>query len=230
VSFDWHVLQRYWPMLLEGLRETVLVTFLVLAAGMVLGLCLCALSLRRRGRLFRAARLYIDLFRTVPEMVLIFWVYFCLPPLLGWTLSGFAAGALALTLVAAAYLAEIFRAGIEAIPRGQVEAARALALPRLPFWAVVMLPQAVRKMLPAFVNYFTEILKNSALLSAIGVAELVYQASILGAQTFRYMEFLSAVAAAYFAVIFPLSLILRRAEHQGGRQGRQRPRRRGAGG
>ncbi|MFO1055962.1 MAG: amino acid ABC transporter permease [Dongiaceae bacterium] len=225
MSFDWHVLARYWPMLLEGLRDTVLITLLALAAGMVLGLGLCALSLRRRGVAFRAARLYVDLLRTVPEMVLIFWIYFCLPPLVDWTLSGFAAGVTALSLVAAAYLAEIFRAGIESIPPGQLEAARALALPRLPYWSVIVLPQAVRRMLPAFVNYFTEILKNSALLSAIGVAELVYQASTLGAQTYRYMELLSAVAAAYFAVIFPLSLYLRRAQRRAG-PGRQRPARR----
>ena len=74
-------------------------------------------------------RTYIDLLRTVPEMVLIFWIYFCLPPLLNWTLSGFASGVTALALVASAYLAEIFRAGIESLPPGQVEAARALGLP-----------------------------------------------------------------------------------------------------
>lgn len=212
MDFDYHVLVRYYPMLLDGLVTTLIITVLALAGGAVLGLGLCVASLRRRGVLYRLARGYVDLLRTVPEMVLIFWVYFCLPPLFGLTLSGLTSGTLALGLVAAAYLGEIFRAGVESIPKGELEAARALALPTYPRWRFLILPQAVRRMMPAFVNYFTEILKNSALLSAIGVAELAYQASTLGAQTFRYMEFLSAIAVAFFLVILPLSLYARRAE------------------
>ncbi len=212
MTYDWHVLVQYHLMLLEGLQVTILITLIALGMGLVLGLGLCAASLRRRGRLYLCARAYIDLLRTVPEMVLIFWVYFCFPPLLNWTLSGVASGTLALSLVAAAYLSEILRAGIESLPKGQTDAAHALGLSLYARWRLIILPQAVRRMMPAFVNYLTELLKNSTLLSAIGVGELVYQASTAGAQTFRYMEFLSAIGIGFFLVIFPLSLYVRQTE------------------
>jgi His/Glu/Gln/Arg/opine family amino acid ABC transporter permease subunit len=212
MTYDWHVLVQYHLMLLEGLQATILITLTALGTGLVLGLGLCAASLRRRGWLYLSARTYIDLLRTVPEMVLIFWVYFCFPPLLDWTLSGIASGTLALSLVAAAYLSEILRAGIESLPKGQTDAAHALGLGLYARWRFIILPQAVRRMMPAFVNYLTELLKNSTLLSAIGVGELVYQASTAGAQTFRYMEFLSAIGIGFFVVIFPLSLYVRQAE------------------
>ena len=220
MTFDYHVLVRYYPLLLQGLGWTVLITIIALAGGAVIGLGICAARMSRRRAISTPTRAYIGFFRTTPEMVLIFWVYFCLPLLLNIRLSAFWSGTLTLMLVAGAYLAEIFRAGIQSLPAGQFDAARALGLRPHQEWMLVILPQAVKRMLPAFMAYLTELLKNTALLSAIGVAELAYRASTLGADTFRYMEFLTAVAVMYFAIIYPLSLAARLTEHRLKRQSR----------
>jgi len=212
VEFDFHTLRQHFPLLQTGLWLTLVTTAGSLAIGTVLGLIACLGKLSGRGWPYRFATWFIDFFRTIPEVVLIFWVYSCLPLLLDVRMSAETCGILALSCLAGAYLAEIFRAGVLAVPRGQVEAAYALGIPAFHIWKTVILPPAVRRMMPAFVNFLTELLKASSLLSAIGVAELVYQASTLGATTFRYVEFLSAVAVFYFAIIFPLSLIARRAE------------------
>jgi ABC-type amino acid transport system permease subunit len=100
------------------------------------------------------------------------------------------------------------------VPKGQWEAARALGLRFTPLWGRIVLPQALRLMVPPFVNYFTELVKNTTLLSAIGVGELALQAYLLGGQTFRYVEFLTAIAIGYFLVIFPASLLARRLERR----------------
>ena len=212
MEFDRFVLLRYYPLLIDGLLTTLVAIGLSLGIGIVLGLAACVGSLHGRGAAHKVSRIYINLFRAMPEIVLIFWVYFCLPLILDIRLSALACGVLALSVVTGAYLAEIFRAGVLAVPRGQVEAANALGIPHYYRWLHVILPQAVRRMMPAFVNYFTELLKHSTLLAGIGVTELTYQAYTLGAQTFRYLEFLSAIAVAYFVIIFPLSLYVRWTE------------------
>lgn len=206
------LIRQHWPLLLDGLELTVAATLVALATGVLGGALVCALRRSRRRWPARVAVGFVGFFRTTPEMILIFWGYYCLPLLLDWRISGFWTGSLILGLVAAAYLAEIFRAGIEALPRGQWEAARALGLRPYPLWRCVVLPQAVRLMVPPFVNYFTELVKNTTLLSAIGVGELSLQAYLLGGQTFRYVEFLSVIAVGYFLVIFPTSLLARRLE------------------
>lgn len=212
MTFDWTAVTGNAGLLVQGLVMTLKITGVALLAGLAGGLLLCGLRLARRRVLRDFARGYVAFFRITPELVLIFWAYFCLPPLLGLSLSAFACGTGVLALVAAAYLAEIFRAGIESVGRGQVEAARALGLGWLPLWLRILLPQAVRRMMPAFLNYVTEILKNSTLLAGIGVAELAFQAYTLGAQTFRYLELLSAIAVLFFVVIFPISLLVRLRE------------------
>jgi polar amino acid transport system permease protein len=212
MDFDYHLIAQHLPELLSGLAVTLAAVALSLAIAIVIGLLTCIGNIAEDGALSRLCRAYVDLFRVIPDIVLVFWVYFCLPPLLGLRLSALSCGVIALSLGTGAYLSEVFRAGILAVPRGQVEAAASLALPGYCVWSRIILPQAVRRMMPTFVNTLTELLKHTTLLSGIGVAELTYQAYTLGAQTFRYVEFLTAVAVAYFIVIFPLSLYARLAE------------------
>ncbi len=216
MDFDYRLIIQHYPLLLYGLGMTLAVTVLAVVGGTAIGLLFCSANLSDRWLMQRGARAYINFFRTTPEMVLIFWIYFCLPPLVDIRLSAFWSGTLALTLVTGAYLSEIFRAGIQSLPSGQFAAARSLGLRPIHQWRLVILPQAVRRMIPAFMAYLTELLKNTALLSAIGVGELAYQANTLGAETFRYLEFLTAVAVMFFAVIYPVSLIVRRAEWRTG--------------
>ena len=193
------------PALLDGLRITLASFGIALAIGLPLGIVLCGLRLRGRGFGAGAASLYITVFRTIPEMVLIFWMFYCLPPLLGYRISGLASGSFALGLVAGAYLCEIFRGGVQSVAPGQWEASTALALPRATVWLRVILPQASRLAIPPFINFMTELLKGTTLLATIGVAELALKSYVLGAQTFRYFEFLTAIAILYFIVIFPIA-------------------------
>ncbi len=212
MEFDTTVITRNAGLLGQGLVLTLWITGASLLAGMALGLPIAAARMHPRAIAQRAARAYIAFFRTTPELVLIFWAYFCLPPIFGLRLSAPVSGILSLSLVCGAYMAEIFRAGVESVPRGQVEAGRALGLSSLAIWITILLPQAVRRMMPALLNYLTELLKNSTLLAGIGVAELAYQAYTLGAMTYRYMELLSSIAIIFFIVIFPLSLAARGVE------------------
>jgi His/Glu/Gln/Arg/opine family amino acid ABC transporter permease subunit len=212
MSFDHHVILRYWPQLLEGVAITLLALALALAFAVALGLAACIGSLARAPLIHRVSRGYVHLLRVVPDVVLIFWIYFCLPPLFDLRLPALTSGVLALSLTSGAYFAEIFRAGILAVPHGQLEAALALGLPAWIRWRSVVLPQAVRRMMPAFVNHFTELLKHTSLLAGISAGELTYRAYTLGAQTFRYLEFLTCIAVAYFVIVFPLSLWARHAE------------------
>lgn len=212
MSFQADVLLRYYPALLAGLATTLGVMAVGSLIGLVTGALVCAARRSGRRALSLPARGWIAFFRITPEVVLIFWAYYCLPLLFGGKVSGFWAGSATLGLIAGAYLAEIFRGGIETVPRGQVEAARALGLHPLPLWRCVVLPQALRFSVPPLVNYLTEFAKNTTMLSAIGVAELSLQAFLLGGQTFRYVEFLTAVALTYFALLFPVGLLSRRLE------------------
>ena len=212
MEFDRKVLIDYFPDLASGLLITLKITFISLFAGTILAIVLCVARLRGQGVLYKLARVYIEYFRTTPEMILIFWVYFCLPPIFHIKISAMASGILALSCVCGAFMAEILRAGIEAVPRGQIDACRSLSLPSWIVWTKIILPQAVRWMMPALINYFTELMKNSTLLAGIGAAELAYQAYTIGSITYRYLELLSAVAIGYFIIIFPISTFARYVE------------------
>lgn len=212
MHFDTSVIVRNLPELLAGVRLTVLLVLVALGAGIVLGMIACVGKLLQRGLLCWIASAYVTVMRGIPEMVVMFWIYYCGPLILDTRLSSFAAAAASMSLYAGAFLAEIFRAGILAVPRGQTEAARALGIPELFTWAEVVVPQALRMMIPAFIGVVTLIVKVSGLASAIGVAELVYEANILAGQSYRYFELFTAVGIFYFCLIFPLSLLAQRYE------------------
>jgi polar amino acid transport system permease protein len=219
MTFDLLILRQFFPDLLDGVVTTIRVTTLSLLFGTLGGLVLCFGKLAGKGIGYTISRLVIDFFRTIPEFVLIFWVYSCLPLLMTLRLSNEASGTLALSLYAAAYLAEILRAGILSVERGQIEASLSLGIPKPTIWLRVVLPPAVRRMLPAFISFLTELVKVTALLSAISIPEITYQANVLGSRTFAFLEFMTAAAVLYFAIIFPLSMVARYAERRLHRQG-----------
>ncbi len=208
------VVAQHLPALLAGARITMASFTIALALGLPIAALVCAGRLRERGVVARLAGGYVTVFRVIPEAVLIFWMFYCLPPLTGYQVSGLWSGSLALALVAGAYLAEIFRAGIQSVPSGQWEAAKALALPPRITWTRVVVPQAMRLALPPFVNFLTELLKGTTLLATIGVADLALQAYVLGSQTFRYLEFLTAIALIYFVIIFPVARLAEMMERR----------------
>ena len=212
--FDWGILYSNIDILAKGAWNTASVMVLSLVFGSIIGAFVCAGNLQSNTFFRVPARIYTHIFRTLPEMALIFWVYLALPLVLDIRMSAFTAGTLAISLVAGAFLGEIFRAGILALPAGQAEAARSLGLGFVARWYKVILPQSLKLVLPAIVNFITELLKMTSLLAAISVGELAYQANVLGGQTFKYNEFFTSVAIAYFCMIFPITLLARRLERK----------------
>jgi His/Glu/Gln/Arg/opine family amino acid ABC transporter permease subunit len=214
MTFDVSAVIDAFPVLADGLWTTLLLVLGSLAIGIAIGAVGCFGRLLGEGPLAWLARVYVGVFRGVPETVLIFWIYYCGPLVLDVRLSDLGSGILALSLVSGAYLTEIFRAGVQAVPRGQMEAARALGLSPWRRARHVVVPQALRIMLPTFIGFITILLKNSALVSAIGVGELFYQAMTLSTQNYKYFEIYTAVGIIYFLIIFPLSMASRRAERR----------------
>lgn len=190
--------------LLRGLRTTLEISAIVLVAGSVLG-TVTGLALEYGNILVRLfARAYVDTVRGIPVLVLIFACYFGLPAL-GLKLSAFQAGVTALSLFAAAHIGEIVRGGINSIPRAQTDGAMAIGLG---FWQrlrLVILPLAVRRMLPPWVNAAVEIVKGSALLSLLGVVELLLAMQNVVGYTFIVLPFYGLTALLYFAVNFTIS-------------------------
>jgi His/Glu/Gln/Arg/opine family amino acid ABC transporter permease subunit len=206
VKFDTASFVLAFPVLLGGLLTTIWLTLASTAIGSLAGLIGCIGQLQGRGALNWLARFYVGTFRGLPETVLIFWIYFCVPFVFEVRLSAFTCAVIALSSVAGAYLTEIFRAGILAVPRGQTAAARALGL-SMPAMAIyIVVPQAFRIMLPALLGLITIIIKNSGIASAIGVAELFYKGQIIAADNFKHFEVFTAVGVLYFLIIFPLSM------------------------
>jgi len=214
MAFDTGIIWQNLPLLLSGIWLTVLLVLTALVIGIVVGLLACAGSMLGRGLFYYVSVGYVGLFRALPETVIIFWLYYCAPLILNARLSAFWSGTIALAIPSGAYLAKIFRAGIAAVPRGQLDAARAVGLSS--FWVAwdVIAPQALRMMIPPMLGIVTILIKNSALVSAIGVEELFYRANVLSGQTLRHFELLSAVAVIYFLLILPLSILVQRQERR----------------
>jgi polar amino acid transport system permease protein len=220
--------RRHLLFLLGGFRITLELSALAVMLGVALGL-LGALFLRsRRFWLRTATRGAVELIRIVPLFVLLLWVYYALPIVLRgfedgpfWPvlapiadLSPFAAATLALSANAGAFLTEIFRAGIEGVPQGQVEAARSLGMTETMTFARIILPQALRRMLPATVNQFINTVKDSSLAAAIGLAELTRRATELQTQTYRPLELYSVLALEYLAILLALTWLARVVERR----------------
>ncbi|AUT48828.1 ectoine/hydroxyectoine ABC transporter permease subunit EhuD [Achromobacter sp. AONIH1] len=197
--FDWSYALEILPTLGAALVVTIQATVLGMLVAVTLGL---ALALLRRSRLRLVswpAACVIEFVRSTPLLVQMYFLFYVLP-LTGLRMSPLATGVLALGLHYAAYCAEVYRAGIEAVPRGQTEAAIALNLPRWRTAVDVVLPQAIPPVVPALGNYLVAMFKDTPLLSAITVVELLQQSKMLGSATFRYTEPLTLVGALFLAL------------------------------
>ncbi len=211
MKFDLGVLIQFMPDIFAGFLMTLILCGLAVAIGIPIAILLC-LGRLDGGPFARLCSVVADTFRTLPEMIILFWVYYCVPLIFDLRLSPFQAGLIALTMYAAANLSEIFRSGILAVPRGQTEAAYSLGLPEGNMWWNVVLPQAMRAMVGPMVTLATSLLKVSGLLSTIGVMEMTYRATVIGGSNYRYLEMFTAVGVMYFIIIFPLSMAAQRFE------------------
>lgn len=199
------------PDLLGGLLVTVQITLLSMALALALGLFVAIIRYLRIPLVSRLFTFYVLFIRGTPLLVQAYLVYYVLPEY-GVTLPTFTTGVIVLGVNYSAYTAEVYRAGIEGVHRGQWEASTALSLPAHRTWFRVILPQSVRTVVPVLGNYLIQMFKDSAVLFAITVVELMRTANTIGSREFRYLEPFTIAALLYLIVSYTSSLIVKRLE------------------
>jgi polar amino acid transport system permease protein len=213
MTWDWDVARSFFPELLAGLRMTLEATALGALLAFSLGLA-GAIALRSSSRVVRwSVASVLELVRNTPLLVQLFLFFYVLPAA-GIQFTRLTTGVIALGVHDSTYTAEVYRAGIEAVPVGQWEAAIALSLSRRRTWLAVILPQAIRRVVPALGNYVIAMLKDSPMLALIGVADMLQQARAHGAASFEYVEPYTMVGIAFIVVAYPASLLVRYLERR----------------
>ncbi len=214
------ILDNYWDMLLTALGQTMLLTLLSLFFAFIIGLVFGIMSVVKNKPLNIISTIYVDAVRGVPLIVLAFFTYFAVPMFIqeiGFTdfkMTALVAGTIALSMNAGAYMSEIFRAGIQSVHTGQMEAARSLGLGYGKSMQKVVLPQAIRTMIPSIINQFIISLKDTSILSVIGFPELTKAGNIIVGNTFDVLSVWTIVAILYMIVIITLSHIAKRIERR----------------
>jgi polar amino acid transport system substrate-binding protein len=199
------LIKNNYKVLLTGLGKTIALALISFALALVVGVIFGLFSVAPIKGLRVFASIYVDIIRGIPMMVLAFFIFFGLSDAIGVTIPDFAAGVITLTLNASAYIAEIVRGGINAVPKGQMEASRSLGLSYLRTMQKIILPQAIRIMIPSFVNQFVISLKDTTIISVIGVVELLQTGKIIVARTMQSTYVYLIIAIMYLIVITALT-------------------------
>ena len=213
-NWDFSFLWMYRWLLIEGLGFTLLYTVGSIAFGLIIGLLVGLLRLSRNWLVTLPLIAYIEAFRCTPLLVQIIWFYYAFPVLVGVDMPAVAAGMLVLSLYTGAFYAEIFRGGVISIERGQWDAARAIGMRHVEVLRRVILPQAIKRMIPPFLNQSIIQLKNTSLVSTIAISDLLYQGQLITSATYRPLETFTTVAMIYFAILFPLTLFAQGVEYR----------------
>lgn len=201
------------PSLLAGLQMTVVITVVALIFASIIGLITCLFNIGKNPVLKYVSKSYINIIRGTPLIVQAFFLYFGLPSLVpGLRIPALIAGIIIISINSGAYMAEIFRGGIESIHSGQMEAARSLGLNYNISMAKVILPQAIRRMMPAVLNQFIISLKDTSLLTVIGVRELTQSGEIIVGTSYKSFEIWFVVGVIYFTVIMALTMATKHIE------------------
>jgi len=210
MGYEWSFgfLLRYTHLFLVGIGTTLAYTVGTVLLGLLIGLVLGLARLSRSWVVNVPLVAFIEVFRCTPLLVQIIWFYYALPVILGIQIPAVVAAVLVLSLYTGAFYAEIFRGGIVSIEAGQWDAARALGLRRGQVMRRVVLPQAVRRMVPPFMNQSIIQLKNTSLVSTIAVPDLLYQGTLITADTYKPLEVYTVVAVIYFALLFPATRLV----------------------
>jgi polar amino acid transport system permease protein len=208
MSYEWRfdLVLRSADFLIQGVAVTLGVCLLSFVLAAVVGLVVAFLRLSRFQLVRAVGQIYVDLIRSTPLLIQLVWIFYALPMLTGLSLSVMETGVLGLSLYGGAYLAEVFRGGINAISEGQFEAARAIGLTASQMWRRIILPQALATMLPPIASTFITLVKESALLSVIGVPELMFQMLALNTTTFRSLEIFTVGSGIYFLLTYPIAI------------------------
>jgi polar amino acid transport system permease protein len=209
----WDIPLRNFGFLVRGLQSTALLGCVVTMMGLLLGLFVGLMRLRRRGGVYVAATAFVELFRDTPLIMQMFFIFFGLPTL-GIRLNPLVAATVAMAVFAAANAAEIVRGAIQSIPRGQWEAARALGLNATQGMRHIIFPQALRRMIPPTMGLFTTLIKDTSLAAIINVFELTTASRVVVERTLASFEVWLVAGALYFLLCYPLSLLTQRLERR----------------
>lgn len=217
MTWDWEFTwTEVLPAVLRGLVVTLQVTVLAFPLAMILGLVLALLRRSNRWYLRYPVWAFIEFVRSTPLLVQLFFVYFAAPILIGLRLSALVTGVVVLGVHYACYVSEVYRAGIDAVPKGQWEASTALNFDRSDSWRRIILPQAIPPVIPALGNYWISLFKDTPQLLGIGLLEILTQAQRLGAQTFRYQEAITVAGVLFLILAYLSSLLVRYVERRYG--------------
>lgn len=216
MGYQWNfgILEQYTWLFVRGLGFTLMFTVVTVVLGLAVGLFAGIARLSSSRFVNWPVIAYVELFRCTPLLVQLVWFYYAFPVIIGIQMPPVAAGGLVLALYTGAFYAEIFRGGIVSIERGQWDAARSLGLRPWPILRTVILPQAIRLMIPPFINQSVIQLKNTSLVSVIAVPDLLYQGELITAATYRPLEVYTIVAVLYFLVLFPATLLAQSVERR----------------
>jgi polar amino acid transport system substrate-binding protein len=206
------LIRSTFPVLLEGLKMTIILTVVSIFFALILGVIFGLFRVSRSIWLRAIGTTFVDIFRGTPLLVQAFFIYFGIPSALGFQMSALTAGIITLSLNAGAYMTEIVRGGIQSVDKGQMEASRSLGIGYLPTMRKVILPQAIRTMIPSYINQFVITLKDTSILSVIGIAELTQTGRIIIAGNYQSFNMWLIIGIIYFIVIMALTKLSDRLE------------------
>lgn len=210
---DLGFLSKYYMFFINGAKLTVLIAFFTVCFGVIIGTLLALMKISKNRFLNLISSVYVEFVRGTPLMVQIFIIFYGLPSL-GIRFSEILAGIVALSLNSGAYVAEIIRAGIQAIDKGQMEAARSLGMSHNMSMRHIIIPQSIKNILPALGNEFIVVIKESSVASVIGIHELMFNADTVRGNTFKPFAPLIIAALLYFVMTFSLSKLMGKFERR----------------
>ncbi|MGM0897839.1 MAG: amino acid ABC transporter permease [Bacillota bacterium] len=214
MNLDFSQIVPYIPFMLEGIWVTLKFVFFAIILGSILGTVLALFKIGSAKLLKWFADAYTSIFRGTPLILQLMIIYYSIPQLTGYDISPFLSAILAFGLNSSAYISEIIRAGIQAVDKGQLEAAQALGVPYGAMMKDIILPQALKNILPALMNEFITLTKESAIVSTIGYLDLMRRAQVVGADLFRNFEPLLFVGLIYWCLVMGLTVIGRMVERR----------------
>ncbi|EOO18958.1 amino acid ABC transporter permease [Bacillus cereus] len=207
MNLDFSAITPSIPYILKGLEVTLKIVAASAVVGFILGTLLALCKIARIRVLNIAADIYTSIFRGTPLVLQLMIIYFGVPQMIGYEIPAFLAAVFAFSLNSGAYMSEVIRAGIQAVDKGQTEAAMALGIPYSKMMRNIIFPQALKNILPALVNEFATLTKESAVVTVIGATDLMRRAYIVGGETFKYLEPLLFVGLIYYILVIILTLV-----------------------
>jgi polar amino acid transport system permease protein len=207
-EFRFDIVLNNLPLLLEGVKTTIVLSLLTMVLGTIIGLFVAVVRLRARKIFSFPLIVYVEVFRGTPGLIQIVWIYYCLPIVTGLQLDALTSLVIAMALNVGSYLSEVFRAGIQGVNKGHIDAAVALGFQPGQITRRVVVPQAAYRMIPAIGNVFVSAIKLSSLCSVLGMSELMYQGQIIIANFFRPIEVFTVVAIIYLLMAYTTSLFM----------------------